>query len=67
MPDPPVRRRDESVPIKPCSTCGRKPAGRVEVGSGANWGWLYCEPCGKRTADGQTFEQAVVQWNSRLA
>jgi hypothetical protein len=64
MLDAPARRRPESVPIKACSTCGQKPAGRIEVGNGANLGWLRCDACGKQTPDGLTFEQAIARWNS---
>lgn len=54
-------------PIKACSTCGNVPSATVQVGAGVTLGWLECRPCGKKTRDGQTFEQARRQWNRALA
>jgi hypothetical protein len=55
------------VRIRPCSTCGEGPTGTVRVGSGGSLGWLECKTCQKRTAEGQTFEDACREWNRMQA
>lgn len=49
--------------IRPCSVCGERPLGTVRVGAGGSLGWLECKICHKRTAEGQTFEEASREWN----
>jgi hypothetical protein len=51
------------IRIRPCSTCGERPAGTVRVGAGGSFGWLECVRCQKRTSDGQTFDEACREWN----
>ena len=55
------------IRIRPCSTCGERPAGTVRVGSGGPLGWLECRRCQKRTSEGQTFEEACREWNRMQA
>ncbi|HEX7180462.1 MAG TPA: hypothetical protein VF756_01370 [Thermoanaerobaculia bacterium] len=57
----------KSEPIKACSICGNVPSATVQVGGSIPLGWLECRPCGKKTRDGQTFEQARWEWNRELA
>jgi len=49
--------------IVPCAGCGRSPRGTVRVGQGFCHYRLECRTCGRATADGQGFEQAVKEWN----
>lgn len=51
------------IRIRPCSTCGERPAGTVRVGAGRTLGWLECTRCRKRTSDDQTFDEACREWN----
>lgn len=49
--------------IRPCSTCGDRPTGTVRVGADGSLGWLECKVCRKRTAEGQSYEEACREWN----
>lgn len=51
------------ISLRPCSTCGERPAGTVQVGAEGSFGWLECKNCWKRTSDGQSFEEASREWN----
>ena len=51
------------ISIRPCSTCGERPAGTVQVGAEGSFGWLECKNCQKRTSDGQSFDEACREWN----
>ena len=53
--------------IHSCSTCGERPVGTVRVGAGGSLGWLECKTCRKKTAEGQTFEEASREWNGMQA
>lgn len=53
--------------IQSCSRCGNTPAAIVQVGGAMALGWLECRPCGKKTRDGQSFDEARREWNTELA
>jgi formate dehydrogenase maturation protein FdhE len=55
-------RRTE--PVQRCSRCGSEPRATVQAGGGKTLFWLECRPCGTKTTDGQTFEEAVREWNA---
>lgn len=63
--DPP--RLGGPINIQSCSTCGERPAGTVQVGAEGSFGWLECKKCHKRTADGQSFQEACREWNRMQA
>jgi hypothetical protein len=49
--------------IAPCSGCGQLPGGALQIGNGLKLFWIECRPCGRKTTDGQSFAQAVREWN----
>lgn len=51
-------------PVKRCARCGNTPRATVQAGGGKTLFWLECRVCGIKTADGQVFEEAVVEWNA---
>ena len=55
--------KSTTVQIALCPGCGKKPGGAVQVGAGFSHGWLECKACGRRTAEGKTFDEAVEEWN----
>ena len=51
-------------PVKRCPRCGNDPRATVQAGGGKTLFWLECRVCGKKTADGQVYEEAVREWNA---
>ena len=58
------RSQRRTEPVKRCSRCGRDPRATVQAGGGKMLFWLECRSCGTKTADDQTFEEAVREWNA---